>query len=1062
MIPSVYEPNPREGFIHPIRLEENLFVIGEKFGTYLKAVSFDLNFNLQRQRYYIESNAFQLSDLTLDKWNSAQGDAAACNGNTYCFEDLRCTGCQVSSTETGLCVESAGTIKNDHYCSEGWSCEDGMNCDAAWKVSYSLLEAGYRCENFVAPLGVRGGDYPERLDSSHPLASSDAEQECANRCAAEGYPSFFVRSDYGSKCQCSSDCSSRLAASTMSSYTINPETRTVEECAEYCGNLMLSMYGGDETDLRHFVSNQIDGNNRECHCHYSAQSCTDGQYQSGDANFEIQEIVTHVPASHCHNSENLLEDCTYLDCTDFLRTSCTKKVCPAGHRFVNGLCSIGYDAVSLGEGWCEPDTSAFKFTGIDNLEDCKIKTVGAGGNAFAWSDEYDSCILSFNGCNEANEFVDSGDANVQYWHRYELQPKCGAGHYLESSLSLQKNNLQSYFADGSTKYGVFKATESSLLYEQATVTGQKCKVDGVNIIQDAGQGTGFDLAECAAKCISTDGFIWKASGSTCYCTTGEIRGCETVDNSWKQYVFLGKSPEDVCHRTCSGKNGEKIVNWGNVGDFFDRYKYSYAHIRGFMVHSLTGLCYCYLSTPDDFKAPAAQQGGASPVPYYLFNVKNVCEKCPAGRYQDGIGQMSCKKCPADSVINADQTGCNCLSGSVLDASGTCVACSVGKYAAYRPALCNPNKGGINGYSKGCDGARNSKYSDGTWGGISYTYCTGGHPTADEFNEYYSTCCEYVSSTDSDPAQCADKFELNGYENVDQCKDCGAGLYQNEEGKSICKNCADGKHQDEVGQTACDDCASGKYTQLKPEVCKSEPTGMWDSSLSGCDGARWADGLVSLSYCDGTSTGFDQFSTDYSGDDKLPKQEFYTTCCETTSSSCNDLPFMELGFSPLDTCAVCPHGRYQKDADGIQCTDCPAGYVSVPEICDVNKQLTIASMPFYGCAGAMYSNYWVSSNYCRGETGGGHDTEARIEFYSTCCEFVNAPDSTHSCVEKYQDKPTLQYIGNGFCPDAGVWLAQGDVDSYGNFLDRLPSDHPLADPDAAQECADALPTWQCDR
>ena len=82
-----------------------------------------------------------------------------------------------------------------------------------------------------------------------------------------------------------------------------------------------------------------------------------------------------------------------------------------------------------------------------------------------------------------------------------------------------------------------EAKRDTLSFVQATVTGQKCLVDGINIIQSANQG-GYDLDLCAEKCKWTDGFIWKSINNGCYCTTGQIEGCATQDNSWIQYRFI--------------------------------------------------------------------------------------------------------------------------------------------------------------------------------------------------------------------------------------------------------------------------------------------------------------------------------------------------------------------------------------------------------------------------------------------------------------------------------------------------------------------------------------------
>ena len=74
--------------------------------------------------------------------------------------------------------------------------------------------------------------------------------------------------------------------------------------------------------------------------------------------------------------------------------------------------------------------------------------------------------------------------------------------------------------------------------------------------------------------------------------------------------------------------------------------------------------------------------------------------------------------------------------------------------ALKNCICKPRKvedicltpiGGINGYSSGCDGARNGKLEDGSKGTFSWTYCTGGHSNAASHNEWYSTCCVWSNN-----------------------------------------------------------------------------------------------------------------------------------------------------------------------------------------------------------------------------------------------------------------------------------------------------------------------------
>lgn len=100
------------------------------------------------------------------------------------------------------------------------------------KKTYELLENGAHCSIFARPTGPETSGWAVPLDPSDPLADPDRAQECANRCLAEGYISFFLHlggwSEGPGRCMCGkTDCSQRVTYDQRDSYRITPDTPTV-------------------------------------------------------------------------------------------------------------------------------------------------------------------------------------------------------------------------------------------------------------------------------------------------------------------------------------------------------------------------------------------------------------------------------------------------------------------------------------------------------------------------------------------------------------------------------------------------------------------------------------------------------------------------------------------------------------------------------------------------------------------------------------------------------------------------------------------------------------------
>jgi len=390
-----------------------------------------------------------------------------------------------------------------------------------------------------------------------------------------------------------------------------------------------------------------------------------------------------------------------------------------------------------------------------------------------------------------------------------------------------------------------------------------------------------------------------------------------------------------------------------------------------------------------------------------------------------------------------------------------IYCNVGKYLLETTSSCVACPRGTYGYEANA---------------TSCTACMVGRYQPLEGQAYLSACyfchpgkySDLEGATDaSDCKDCPLGF-YNKFDHSNECYNCGGqhgDNYADETGLTECKDCPLGYFQEGYGATAdeCETCGAGKYVTLDNlnnniTVCVSCHQGLYQDEIGkyGCkqcsvDGTYAGENLTACSDCpNGYYSSSFQFSYDYCGScgpGRFQNDLQGAWCVDCSSGTYND----ENGQGECKTCTDA--GTYATGLKQTSCADCPAGYDSVPEICDVAMpSVNSGTVSWTHCAGAMYSGgIMVSGGYCGGSVG----SDQQKEFYRTCCEYINEPgdsdDNVQSCVDKYRAKPTIEYIGDGTCTEIVAWLA-GNASEYGYWLPRLSSDHPLADTDPAQECA----------
>ena len=248
-----------------------------------------------------------------------------------------------------------------------------------------------------------------------------------------------------------------------------------------------------------------------------------------------------------------------------------------------------------------------------------------------------------------------------------------------------------------------------------------------------------------------------------------------------------------------------------------------------------------------------------------------CESCAPGSWIDG-GSGDCTPCPAGTA--SAEVGAT--------SQTTCVSCAVGTYN-YIPgtSVCTP-----------C--------AAGTYGGVSP-------------DEEHNTCTECPAYTRSDAgSNSIDKCTcMTGYTGQDgaECTACNAGTYKSETGSAACSECEANTYSDSIAAdssetcTACPSNSNSDAGSATASDCIC-PAGYGGAECTACAAGTHKSGA---GYHDCTSCDTGTYS-DAAGQDDC------TQCPDNTLS-----PEQSTDISDC----ICEAG-YTADANGQQCTACPAG------------------------------------------------------------------------------------------------------------------------------------------
>ncbi|ESP03822.1 hypothetical protein LOTGIDRAFT_230169 [Lottia gigantea] len=254
--------------------------------------------------------------------------------------------------------------------------------------------------------------------------------------------------------------------------------------------------------------------------------------------------------------------------------------------------------------------------------------------------------------------------------------------------------------------------------------------------------------------------------------------------------------------------------------------------------------------------------------YYIDVPNGKCVACPKGEYQDEKWKFTCKRCPNQSVTDAEgSTSINqciysCFKGYEGSGTSGCKKCGIGSYKPEAgTSLC--------------------------------TACNNGFITKDEGSETLDQC---------NIAACNPGTYLDEVNNV--CKQCDYGTYQPERWQKICTSCSAGTVTLQMAaQTAADcvtDCPKGSQYNVETRVCDPCPIGYYRDKVSVSQTACQICPAVNVT----AGTGAESI-----------------TDCNVVN--CSIAGFYRNG----DKCDVCPRGQYQDEKYQTSCKNCAFGFTT---------------------------------------------------------------------------------------------------------------------------------------
>jgi len=282
------------------------------------------------------------------------------------------------------------------------------------------------------------------------------------------------------------------------------------------------------------------------------------------------------------------------------------------------------------------------------------------------------------------------------------------------------------------------------------------------------------------------------------------------------------------------------------------------------------------------------------------SMKDNCQLCPAGFFQDATGSSGCRECkpglyvatvgtpackecvPGQHQDEYKMTACkNCPAGYQQD-DGRAVVCKICPVGRFEPSTKNDTH--VN--DEACTRCPTGRYED----------------------ELGSALCK----------QCA-PGRFQNVESQTSCQECAFGKFMADEGQpDACDDCPRGFHQDQRGQSDCKTCV-GNDADDRCEVggdCQWKPSGQNARSKSSGD-AKYADrdGMKNCQDCpQGTSCQVDAAPVPCATGSAMPPGWYSKECYE-----CNGAYYANGDKAACEVCNV----PSNIDATRSACTDCLA-------------------------------------------------------------------------------------------------------------------------------------------
>lgn len=146
-------------------------------------------------------------------------------------------------------------------------------------------------------------------------------------------------------------------------------------------------------------------------------------------------------------------------------------------------------------------------------------------------------------------------------------------------------------------------------------------------------------------------------------------------------------------------------------------------------------------------------------------------------------------------------------------------------------------------------------------------------------------------------------------NPDNCWECPAGTFNNEPGSPTCTDCADGYFAHDNGTVNCYPCQAGEQSSLDHTYCTTCEPGYFSPGGQQCE--LCSPGTFSLSQAGECTNCQAGTYNSYQG------QSLCSPCGSGYYSATE-------GSTSINSCLICPSGKYCPDQVTSSPTDCPEG------------------------------------------------------------------------------------------------------------------------------------------